>query len=423
MRNSKKIALVLSLLTQNIVADIIKPNQSKQVSAAVPHIDIGGYVSFKIHGDARQVDIFGDGILTLYPKPKVYDAFCCDINAQPLTNFLAVQTRLQIDAWLDNLSWCDRASGYIEGDFTGVTDITLQCFRLRHAYALLDWKHLQLLLGQFWDPLFVIDCFPDTIAYNNGAPIEVQSRNPQVRATCRWHNSEMMLVAMSQQFGFNNTGPHGFSPRYIRNAVMPNWHVQYRYLFDTSVVGAFVDLKRLVPRLIDDEGNAVNEHILSWIAGAYSSLKWEHFYISLKTFYAQNATDQTLLGGYAATCQTLIGNRLYTPTQLINAWVDMQYTRDGLGVGGFAGVSKNLGTRKDILKDAFGNFIIYARNPDISYVWRVSPRILYTVGPLRVAAEFEYTTAGYGTIAQRDKVVNVNPVGNLRVILASYYFF
>ncbi len=54
---------------------------------------------------------------------------------------------------------------------------------------------------------------------------------------------------------------------------------------------------------------------------------------------------------------------------------------------------------------------------------RISPRLLYNSGKVRLALEVEITNADYGTLNQKAAVVNTHTVTNMRVLGAVYYFF
>ena len=54
---------------------------------------------------------------------------------------------------------------------------------------------------------------------------------------------------------------------------------------------------------------------------------------------------------------------------------------------------------------------------------RISPRIQYTFGKVRFAAEVEYTSADYGTPNTKGEVEDTYSVANTRLLLAGYLFF
>jgi hypothetical protein len=67
---------------------------------------------------------------------------------------------------------------------------------------------------------------------------------------------------------------------------------------------------------------------------------------------------------------------------------------------------------------------IYGLGTDISFLYRISPRIIINSGKTRLALELEYTSASYGSDYDTSYVpATTSTVNNLRALLAVYYFF
>jgi hypothetical protein len=86
-------------------------------------------------------------------------------------------------------------------------------------------------------------------------------------------------------------------------------------------------------------------------------------------------------------------------------------------LGLFIAYAKNLGAGELVT----GPY--YARGSNIDYAYRISPRLIFNVRKFRLAGEFEYTVAAYGTTNEKGYVSNASEVGNLRFLLGVYYFF
>jgi hypothetical protein len=416
----------LVLVSLDIQAQMLIPS----IFHVYPKIQWDGYVCFKTFGCSRQVVDYLDGDVTLYPLPYAPDKYGCDIFSQPNAGFTTVQTRLRHNAKFDELHWCKEVNAYVESDFTGVSAITYQCFRMRQAYADMVWEFDHLAIGQMWHPAFILDCFPDTIAFSNGAPIEMISRDNMIRYDHTFGSwGRLTLAATQQAADFGSYGPLapgalGQSTVYQRNAVMPAWHIQWRFMGTDGFIGAYGDVKRLVPRLVTDQDVKAYESLVSGMFGVFGSVIRPYWRLSAKAMYVQNPTDYTMLGGYGvASIQEGSGRYCYTPTQVVSVWVDSAYERGRFAMGAFVGVTQNLGTTKNLYKKPADGFILFARDPEIDYVWRIAPRIIFTTGPFRLAAEVEYTVAAWGTVNDRGRVDNACPVGNIHALLASYYFF
>ena len=65
---------------------------------------------------------------------------------------------------------------------------------------------------------------------------------------------------------------------------------------------------------------------------------------------------------------------------------------------------------------------IFGDGTDLSYVFRVSPRLTWQVKNFMFAVELEYTRAAYGTIDCDGDVINTVPVGNTRLLVSLFYY-
>lgn len=159
-----------------------------------------------------------------------------------------------------------KLDGLIEGDFLGAFESSAFNFRLRNAFGRITWENISFLYGQWWHPLWIPECFPHTIGYSNGVPVDLFARDPQLRLTYRRDWFELIAVAASQS-DFASYGPRQCDPTpdYIRDAVIPNVHLQMRAYWNENVVGIAGDYKRIVPRFVSDKCVKVNEYIDSFI--------------------------------------------------------------------------------------------------------------------------------------------------------------
>ncbi|MCB1128629.1 MAG: hypothetical protein KDM81_19185, partial [Verrucomicrobiae bacterium] len=139
-----------------------------------------GFVKSDHFFDSRQTVTAREGHFLLYPAPEMLDADENDINAAPNFNQLAVQTRLKATITAPD-AFGAKVSGAIEGAFFGHSNPDINGFRLRHAFVKMTWDKTTLFAGQYWHPLFVIECFPGVVSFNTGVPFQPFSRNPQLR--------------------------------------------------------------------------------------------------------------------------------------------------------------------------------------------------------------------------------------------------
>ncbi len=389
-----------------------------------------GYVKWEAYWNTRQIEGYRNGQEILFPLPQLLDPLGIDINAHGNWQMTAFETRL--GAALYGPSWRGfRIDGLIETDFRGISNETIATLRLRHAFGRISWHNGSLLFGQWWHPLFVLECFPHTIAYNVGAPIEPHSRQPQIRLTQRWGRYEM-ICSLAGQRDFASNGPYDVSTQYIMNSVTPNMSLQLRAYGDNegTLCGVAGDYLRLAPRIESLTGYAVDEYINSFIFEAFAAWRNPPWSLRMKGYWAQNANDQVLISGFGVrTIEPVTDYRTYSNTAAAGGWIDFSYLFgcDDRELGCFMGGIKNLGSRHRLyIDEATGQPIIYALTiygPTIDYVFRVSPRFIFKKDPIRVGAEIEMTRASFGTPNAYGRITNGVPVTNVRILLVLYFMF
>lgn len=95
-----------------------------------------------------------------------------------------------------------KTSGMMEGEFFGTTDGDINGFRLRHAMMKASWSKADLLLGQYWHPMFVTDCYPGVYNFNTGVPFQPFNRSPQIRLTLKPTAKFNIMVAIMEERDF-----------------------------------------------------------------------------------------------------------------------------------------------------------------------------------------------------------------------------
>ncbi|MDD5570681.1 MAG: hypothetical protein PHD97_05925 [Bacteroidales bacterium] len=421
-------------------------------------IKFSGFVKTDVFYDSRQTINLREGHFLLYPDNILLDENKNDINEKPNFNMLSIQSRLK-----GTISGPDafkaKTSGVIEADFFGNSGSGLDDvngFRVRHAFVKMSWKTTELLAGQYWHPMFIAESFPMVISFNTGAPFQPFSRNPQLRLTQKMGPLSFMLCAFAQR-DFQGYGPEYnsttntyssvLSTKYLRNSGIPNGHFQIQYKPDSTehLFGFGVDYKIYTPRLYSEviaipakdivdtvtwkvtHVNAVtakykvDESIASLSALVFAKLVFKTVTIRIEGIYAQNATDLTMIGGYAVekVSNANIGKWEYTNLNTGSVWGEVQTNGKKVQFGLFVGYTENMGAADSVK----GN--IYARGSNIDYLYRVAPRVVFISGKLSIALEGEYTFAMYGT-ANGDKKgssTNNKAVANTRGLLAFIYNF
>lgn len=391
-------------------------------------LEFSGFIKYDLFADTRQVVNAREGLVSMYPENRLVDASGNDVNAGRNLNMLSIHSRLALRAY-GPVVFNARTSGLIEADFYGNENShfsDLNGLRLFNAYINFNWKTTGLLVGQYWHPMSVREFFPNTVSFSAGAPFHPMSRNPQVRIRQMLGRFKLTGAFLSQR-DFTSTGPDGPGSHYLRNAGIPNVHLQLQYSGDSSAFsgGAGIDYKQLVPTrsALNDVGEVFKSNSLVSSVSFIGFLKMETGNIGMTAqgVYAQNAYDLLLLGGYA---EKLVNDaytveKAYTNLNVASFWLDMWSIVRGVHVGAFIGYTKNLGAGNRI-GDAR-----YSRGENIGWVYRLSPRMAYDIGPVNAALEGEYTVAGYGT-ANGDGmggVADTAPVANFRSLLSVKYSF
>lgn len=393
----KKYLVLLVLLVQLI-----------QLKAQNPFsLDWHGFVNPHYYADSRNVVGGREDMMLFYPKPILRDSLGHDLNDGWQADMLAITARLGLK--INGPEMLGAATmAYIEGDFTGSTNTTINDLRLRHAYFRMYWDSHELTAGQYWYAMVVHEIMPMTNPLNMGAPFHCYARQPQVRysffPTGNW---ELLAVAqwqldnMSQ--GLLNGTPQS-STLFARHSMVPELNAQLRYHNGDLFLGAAVNLKTIQP-------------IAQTIYTAVQPSQKKHSSLSYSFF------GKAKLGSVTVKAQTLLNNSLYEGCSLggylmlddgtfrdwhfNTAWLDIERGKGHWRPGLFMGYAKNADYGNINYAYAFG------RGHDIEYLWRVQPRLTYTTGKgLSFVGEAEYTYAGYE-----------EPVGNLRLSLSAVYAF
>ena len=404
-------------------------------------IKFSGFVKSDIYFDSRQTVDARYGHFLLYPKNESLDFDGNDINAASKFNMLSLQTRLKgVITGPDALG--AKTSGLIEGAFFGNINTDVNGFRLRHAFVKLTWPKAELLVGQFWHPMFVTSCFPGTVSFNTGTPFQPFSRNPQIRFTRKFGNVNL-IGAVITQVDFADGGPMGTSPEYLINSTIPELNVRLEYKTDNLLIGVGGNYKSLIPRLSVATTNywqpdgytfKTNSRVTGTSFFAYFKYKTDPVTIKLYGVMGQLMYGMTNIGGYAETeyetkeigFDYVITDIKYSPVKTNSVWLDIHTNGKTWQAGLFGGFTKNAGANDSIVGEN------YSRGANIEYVYRISPRVIYNNGKFRVAPEIEYTVAAYATKDENTGKINIDEkgvvtgskeIGNFRFLIGVYYFF
>jgi hypothetical protein len=386
-------------------------------------ITFSGFVKTDILYDSRQTVNSREGHYLLFPKGEVLDKEGRDLNAVPSFHMLSVQTRL-LGRITGPEAFGAKTSGLVETEFFGTSDADINGFRLRHAFVKLNWAKTELMVGQFWHPMFVTESFPETVSFNTGAPFQPFNRAPQVRLTRAFGRWSLAVAAMAQR-DFPSNGPDGASTVYARNAIVPEFNLKLQYAAKNEksgtelLLGVGGDVLTLRPRTATAAGYATDTTVASTAGMAFLRIKTKGLTFKAEAVYGGNLHHLTMAGGYAveAVTDAARGFVSYAPLRTATAWTELMSNGTSFQAGIFAGYSKNLGAGGDLAGPT------YARGGDIDRLARVSPRLVFNSGKARFAAECEWTGAWYGTPRIDGTVGGSKLISNVRLLGAVYLFF
>ena len=428
----KKLALhclLLSLTFLFFMGEVIAqtPAQPTKPVETAPTwgIKFYGFVRNDIMYDSRQIISAREGDLSLYAKDKTLDANGKDINAAPTFHMLAITSRLGGTITGPD-AFGAKTSAILEAEFFGNIDGDINEFRLRHAWAKLDWPKTQLAFGQYWHPMFVTDCYPGVIDFNTGMPFQPFNRSPQVRLTQKLDkkNKFSLILALLSQRDFASAAPSGYNATDpLRNSAVPNLHAQVQYKDAKLVAGLGVDFKSLRPRLNSGKPNIVSkERVNSTSFIGYVKFVSKPVVVKAEAVIGENLTDHVMVGGYLGYVSTPDSVESYDPTKTKSYWFDISGTGKKIVPGLFIGYTTNDGAKSGG-KAAYGRSIgINGRG--VKDVFRVSPRVEFVSGKFKFGVEIEYTAAHYGVLGTDSKVTGTTDnISNTRALLATTFSF
>lgn len=381
-------------------------------------ITFNGYVKNDFILDSRQVVSAREGHFLLYPANELPDLDGKDINARANFNYLAIQTRLTGKITGPD-AFGAKTSGLIEGAFFGNISPNINSFRLRHAFIKLNWPTTEVLLGQFWHLMFNTACYPGTVSFNTGSPLQFFSRNPQIRISQKI-GSFTLTGAVATQVDFVSPG----GSVVLRNALLPDLGGQLSYSNEKILVGLTAGYKKLVPRLQTDSLYKTTTSVGGFSAQVFFKHVTKPITYKIQTTFSQNGYDGLFIGGYAVQSITdpIRDYHEYTTVDVITFWTDIHTNGTKIQGGFFMGYAHNLGSMKEI--EEINLIDTYTRGYNIGYIIRVAPRLIINSGKIRLAIETEHTGAAYGDSVNSFGIPqNTKLIFNHRILVGTYYFF
>ena len=378
------------------------------------HFDFHGFVNPHYYADSRSVVGGREDMMLFYPKPIVRDAQGNDINDGWQANMLAITARLNVKITGPDMLGA-KTSAFVEGDFTGATNATIDNLRLRHAYFTLDWGRHKLLAGQCWYAMVTHEIMPMTNPLNMGAPFHCYARQPQVRYTYSLDGLEAVAVAQWQLDNMSQGPLNGVptsSTLFARHSILPELNAQLRYRTSRLFIGAAANLKSIQP-VVNTAGVSLPQQLHRSLSySIFGSYRFEEgFTVKVQTLLNNSLYEGCSLGGYLM-YQSVDGNLVdFRDWHFNTVWLDIERNHGHWRPGLFMGYAQH--KDEGPMPAIYGPATVFGRGYDLDYLWRIQPRLTYTTQKgLSFVGEAEYTYAGYD-----------EPVGNLRLSLSAVYAF
>lgn len=406
-------------------------------------VTVYGFVRNDMYLNTRRNLDLRDGVLGVYPLDAtnlpirtgttLTNNLNEDINAVPQLGYSAIITRLGV-RFAGITAFGAKANGMLETDFFGITNGvagtsgggTENLLRLRHAYVALDWEKTQLLVGQYWNPNFILKCFPGTAHFATGIPFNPFSFLPQVRLT---HKFNKTVSLMGMIFGYDLAG---FSPAGAfqsgtgvdaqKFSSTPSFAIQLAHENKKVLASLGLEGNTLRPRINDTRNPTtgifggtgapnvvknINTNIFALNLLAFVKLTTDKVTLKAYTNYGQSYTQYVGLGGLAEYRDAATGAWQYANQNQFNIWSELISTKSKKYQPAlFVGYLQNMGlsnpiNRANVLGTSLsflGRGINTASSRTFDNMLRIAPRLDIYSGRMKVAIEYEFTTMKWADI-------------------------
>lgn len=371
-----------------------------------------GSVRNDVFYSTRQNQTSEEGSFYLFPLDKKYDTAGKDINASGDLNLYNMRTRFGVNVTGPNIGSA-KTSANVEMDFRG-SGSNVGILRVRHAYFNLDWGTSSLLLGQTWHPLYGT-VSPEILDINSGAPYNPDDRASQIRY--RYDNQGFMFtVTAAWQAQNKSTGPNGSSSEYLRKSGVPELFVGFDYHDQYLSAGIGAELMSLKFRDQSDLGYKVSERLTTISPEVHLRYKDSKMLFAVKSYLTSNMTMLNTLGGYGvSSVDARTGEMEYAPLRISHSWLNFAYGNQWRFnfLGGYA---KNLGATKNVTS-------LVGTGTKIDQLASIVLGLSYNLSHFKFGAEYNWTTAWYGTPDAKARVKHTHSVDNHRLMLTTQYIF
>lgn len=371
----------------------------------------GGFIRFDTFYNLRQIVASRECHFYLYPKTVANDETNWDENSIPMFNMTSFQTRLGLTILPEKYGNYS-ISGKVEGDFFGTTNGLENIVRLRHAFIKISKASTQILLGQYWSPLFTVEVYPGVLNFNTGAPIQPFARFPQISLYKNLLEKLQLKLSITMQ---RDAYQEILGKSIQQRAGIPAIHLHSVYQYSSGLVGLGWTQKSLRPEKV-----IINETAFT----VYGKTEFDAFKIKYKYVSGTDLSDHLMMGGLAK-ITNFDSSTTYLGTRVSSYWIDLEFNYKSFMTGLFTGFTLNQGI--DDHEDQMNSYMFYARSPEIEKVARISPRLIWKNKNLHFGLEYDITLVLYTSEfdSHLKPIANTSdePVLNHRILFASYLTF
>lgn len=372
------------------------------------HFKFYGFIRNYFAFDSRDSKAGTKDLFYYLPLDENLNAQGEDVNANSSFRFLAITSRLGLDV-KDYQIGNTKVGAKVETDFYCMNG-NVAVLRLRQAYATLSWDKLgrensqsaSLKIGQAWHPLAADQ--PYVVDLETGTPFNPFSRTPQAMFDYNFTKNFTLTGGILWQMQYLSTGPKGASDSYLKYSCIPEVYAGISVKSNDGFTGrAGVDILSIKPRWRDAEGSHVSDRITTVNPYVYVQYSNSDFSINGKVVYASAGEHINQLSGYGVSGINADGSMDYTPFRSTSSYVSVRYGRK-VQVQAMAGYMKNLGTASSLVEDSalpgftsVGNIYLSGNTfANLNQLVRVTPTVVYNLGKLSFALEYDITAAQYG---------------------------
>ncbi len=384
-------------------------------------VSVYGFVRTDYIWDTRKSAQVREYNLNLYPLDESLDANGKDINDAGASNFLSVVSRLGVKAKGPDV-WGAKVSGNLEGDFFGNTEQTIGLFRLRHAYATLDWTKTSITMGQTWYPTFIPEVFPGVANFSTGIMFNPFGWASQFKIKQNLSKEISFAFTAYKEREFTTAAATGASQNAASiNSAVPSLNGVFQYKGKNLLLGAGVEFKSLQPLTVSATNVVTTEKVNSSTVFGYAKYSNEKLSVKAYGISGGNLYNLVMVGGFIGSTNN--GIQSYDPTKTTAFWVDIASNGKSIAPGLFFGTTKNNGADKSGTA-AFGRGIGVNGARVIDNVWRLSGRVDFKQNKFRISPELELTSATWGNADAHGKATSAfKDVSNFRAMVSCVYAF